>query len=109
MTKEEYLNKMPEDMKEYGESLLDNLAFLKIHMEELKKLPFIEVHPTIKTKQRQTIAAKQYHDYAQTYNNMLSLLMKIMNYQNINSEDDSEIEKGVAALVEFMSQTSNTN
>ena len=104
MTKDEYLKKMPEDMREYGESLLDNLSFLKSHMEELKKLPFIEVHPTIKTKQRQTIAAKQYHDYSQTYNNMLALLMKIMNYQNINAEDESGIEQEVSALVEFMSR-----
>lgn len=109
MTKDEYLQKMPDDMKEWGEALLDNLVFIKSHMEELKKLPFIEVHPTNKNKQRQTVAAKQYHDYSQTYNNMLVLLMKAMNYQNINAEDDTGIEKEVSALVEFMSSTKTSD
>ena len=107
MTKDDYLEKIPEELKEYGESVLDSLTFLKKHLNELQKLPFIEVHPTRPEKQRQTVAAKQYHDYLQSYNNMLVVFMKLMNFQNINGAESSALEEGLNKIVELMSRTPN--
>ena len=54
--------------------LVDDVVFLEERLDELRKLPFIEVHPSDKTKQRPTHSAKQYKELLQQYNNCLKLI-----------------------------------
>lgn len=52
------------------------MLFLEEQLEELKKLPFIKVHPTDPTKQKATPAAIQYRGLLQQYSNIVKLFMK---------------------------------
>ena len=49
--------------------MVDEILFLEGKLAELKKLPFIKVHPTDQTKQKTTPAAKQYKELLQQYTN----------------------------------------
>ena len=55
--------------------LIEDIVFLEIRLEELKKLPFIEVNPKNPIQQRPTPAAKQYKELLQQYNNCLKILL----------------------------------
>jgi hypothetical protein len=57
--------------------LLDEIVFIEARLEELRKLPFIEIHPQNPMKQRATPAAKQYKELLQQYNNSMKLLIKM--------------------------------
>ena len=58
MTRRENLDEIFKDIEDNKKQLinpmLDNIAFLEERMEELKKLPFIQVNPKNKTQQRTT-------------------------------------------------------
>ena len=57
--------------------LVDEILFIEKQLAELKKLPFIKVHPKDPTKQKGTPAAKQYKELLQQYNNSMKLLLKM--------------------------------
>lgn len=56
--------------------LLDEMLFLENRMEQLKELPFIQVHPEDPMKQRATPAAKQYKELLQQYANIIKVVSK---------------------------------
>lgn len=56
--------------------MIDEMALLEERMEEIKKLPFIKVHPDDPTKQKSTPAAKLYKELLQQYTNMVRILMR---------------------------------
>lgn len=56
--------------------IISEMVYLEERLEELKKLPFIEVHPKNKARQRATPAAKQYKELLQQYNNILKTLVR---------------------------------
>ena len=60
-----------------AEQLIDEIIFLEEQMRELKKLPFINVHPKNPALQKSTPAAKQYKEFLQQYNNSLRLLFRL--------------------------------
>lgn len=58
------------------EPMVENFVFLEKQMDELKKLPFIKVHPKNKAMQKATPAAKQYKEFLQQYTNIVKVLEK---------------------------------
>lgn len=57
--------------------LIEELVFLEERLTELKKLPFLKVHPQHPERQKATPAARQYKEYLQQYNNSLKLFLKL--------------------------------
>lgn len=70
---------------------LDEIVFLEEKLEELKKLPFIEVHPKNKTKQRNTPAAKMYKEFLQQYINCIKLVENVVYREK--KLDNQEVEE----------------
>ena len=61
--------------------------------EELKKLPFIKVHPKDSTKQKATTAQKQYKELLQQYVNIIRVLIRATGTDE--SDDESPLRKWV--------------
>lgn len=56
--------------------LVDEMLYLEGQLEIYRELPKIKVHPTDKSKQKATPAAKLYKEYLQQYVNVVKLLVK---------------------------------
>lgn len=69
----EYLCKYDED-EQLLVPLVDELLFLEGRLTELKKLPFIKIHPDNPALQKSTPAAKQYRELLQQYTNIVKVL-----------------------------------
>lgn len=54
--------------------LIDELLFIEGQLEELKKQPFIKVHPTNPANQKQTPAGKLYKDLLASYKDIVRIL-----------------------------------
>ena len=67
-----------EESKELLGEVLDQIIFLEGRLTELKKLPFIEVHPNNPAKQRNTPAAKMYKEFLQQYLNCIKLVEGVL-------------------------------
>lgn len=76
--KEKLLNYLCEDDSDrlMFEPIVENLIFLENQMDELRKLPFIKVHPKNPGLQKATPAAKQYKELLQQYTNIVKVLEK---------------------------------
>lgn len=72
--RDELINIIPEDSLELVNSVIDDVVFLEDRLTELKKLPFIQVHPKDASKQRSTPAAKQYKEFLQQYINCIKMI-----------------------------------
>ena len=72
--RDELIKIIPEDSLELVSSVIDDVVFLEERLTELKKLPFIQVHPQDATKQRSTPAAKQYKEFLQQYINCIKMI-----------------------------------
>ena len=81
------------DPNEYTliQNLLDEVAFLEVRMTELKKLPFIRVHPDKPELMKTTPAARQYKECSQSYMNAVRILVNILH--RIDSEAQDELLK----------------
>lgn len=73
--------------------LIDDVVFLEGQLEELKKLPFIKVHPKDPTKQKATIAQKQYKELLQQYVNIIRVLIRATGTNE--SDEESPLRKWV--------------
>lgn len=67
--------------------LIDEVVFLESKMSELKKMPFIKVHPANPEIQKSTPAAKQYKECMQSYMNAVRILLSILKQSNTSEED----------------------
>lgn len=56
--------------------LVTEMIYLEEQLDELRDLPKIKVHPTDKTKQKTTPAAKLYKEYLQQYTNIVRILIR---------------------------------
>lgn len=65
---------VPDDSLGLVGDVLDEIVFLEGKLTELKKLPFIEIHPKYPTKQRNTPASKQYKEFLQQYINCIKVV-----------------------------------
>jgi hypothetical protein len=80
--------------------LIDEIVFIEEQLRELKKLPFISVHPKNPALQKATPASKQYKEMMQQYNNSLRLLFRLTGDLNGESEEDSPLRQWVKSRKE---------
>ena len=71
--------------------LVTEMVYLEDQLDELRELPKIKVHPTDKTKQKTTPAAKLYKEYLQQYTNIVRILMKATGTDE--SDEESPLRK----------------
>lgn len=72
--RDELIAIVPEESLELVNSVIDDVVFLEERLTELKKLPFIEVHPENPMKQRSTPASKLYKEFLQQYINCIKMI-----------------------------------
>lgn len=89
--REELIKLIGEDSLELVSEVVDEVIFLEGKLTELKKLPFIQVHPQDATKQRNTPAAKMYKEFLQQYINCVKLIESVI-YREKRLEGD-EVEE----------------
>lgn len=65
---------------------VDELLFLEEKLEELRKLPHIEINPRNPAQQRATVAAKEYIKYLQQYNNIVKILSRATGADDADEE-----------------------
>lgn len=82
---------IPEESLELVTSVIDDVIFLEGRLTELKKLPFIQVHPTKPELQRSTPASKQYKEFLQQYINCIKMIEYVI-YKEKRLDGD-EIEE----------------
>lgn len=103
--REELVAIIPEDSLELVNSVIDDIVFLEVRLEELKKLPFIEVHSKNPMKQRTTPAAKQYKEFLQQYINCVKMVESVI-YREKRLEGDEAEE---SPLRKYFRSLSNAN
>lgn len=74
------LDCLDEAPKKVLEKVVDEIIFLEMRLEELRKLPQIKVNPENLGQQRYTPAAKQYKEFLQQYNNCIKILLHAVNH-----------------------------
>lgn len=77
-----------EDKRVLVEQTIEEVLFLEERLIELKKYPFIKVHPTDITKQKSTAAGKQYKEFMQAYLNALKVLNAVVSRDVLGEEDE---------------------
>lgn len=66
------------DQKEIVLPMIEDVVFLEEKLTELRRMPFIRVHPDYPDIQKATQAAKQYKELLQQYNNCIKILSGIL-------------------------------
>ena len=89
--REELVAIIPEESLELVNSVIDDVVFLEDRLTELKKLPFIEVHPRNSMKQRSTPASKLYKEFLQQYINCIKMIEYVI-YKEKRLDGDEETE-----------------
>lgn len=89
--REELVKLIGEESLELVNEVVNEIIFLEGKLEELKKLPFIEVHPKNPVKQRNTPAAKMYKEFLQQYINCIKVIEAVI-YKEKRLEGD-EVEE----------------
>lgn len=77
--------------------LIDEVVFIEKQLVELKKLPFIKVHPQNPTMQKPTAAAKQYKELLQQYNNSIKVLCSMF-HKGKDDNDESPLRMYLRTL-----------
>jgi len=90
--REELLSCISADEKLVGH-LVDEIIYLEDQIAEVKKLPFIKVHPNDPQKQKSTPAARLYVQLNAQYNSAIRTLVSIAN------KDDGEEESPLRAWI----------
>lgn len=101
MTRKEELIKIfenVEDTKGIIMPLIDDVVFLEEQLRELRKLPFIKVHPDYPDIQKPTAASKQYRELLQQYNQCLKILTGVI--RKDNAEEESPLRSYLNSLRE---------
>lgn len=88
---DEVLNLVPEDSRDLVKDVVEEIIFLEGKLEELKKLPFIQVHPSDPNVQRNTPAGKMYKEFLQQYINCVKVIEGVI-YRDKRLEGD-EVEE----------------
>lgn len=104
MTKEERRSELhrifrniDEDERILVDRLIDEVAQLEDTMDELRKYPFIKVHPDDPTRIKSTAASKLYKETSQSYMNAVRILLNTLRKVE-SSEEDALLER----LKEYM-------
>jgi hypothetical protein len=94
--REELIAIIPEDSLNLVTDVVDEIIFLEGKLEELKKLPFIQIHPKNNMLQKSTPAAKQYKEFLQQYINCVKVVEGVIyRDKRLDSEEqeDSPLRK----------------
>lgn len=75
----ELLANADEGTRELVDPMIDELIFMESQLADLRKLPFVKVHPKNPSVQQQTEAAKLYKALIQAYNNTVKTLAVVYN------------------------------
>lgn len=86
-----------EDERILVDRLIDEVVGLEDQMDELRRYPFIKVHPDDPTRIKTTAAAKLYKETSQSYMNAIRILLNTLRKVE-SSEEDALLER----LKEFM-------
>lgn len=78
--------------------LVDEMIELEKRIEEVKRLPFIKVHPEDPMKQKATPAAKLYKELLQQYTNVVKILIRATGVDE--SDDESPLRAWVNSHVD---------
>ena len=89
--KDELLKYAGDELSDLITNLVDEMLFLEAKLSELKKYPFLQVHPKDPAVQRATPAAKQYKEFLQQYNNCVKIIEGII-YKDKRADAD-EVEE----------------
>lgn len=84
--------------------VIDEIIFLENKLNELKKLPFIQVNPKNPAQQRNTPAAKMYKEFLQQYINCIKLVESVI-YKDKRLEGE-EVEE--SPLRKWFRENANT-
>lgn len=101
MTRKEELIKIfenVEDTKGIIMPLIDDVVFLEEQLRELRKMPFIKVHPDYPDIQKPTAASKQYRELLQQYNQCLKILTGVI--RKDNAEEESPLREFIKSRKE---------
>ena len=101
MTRKEELTKIfenVEDTKGIIMPLIDDVVFLEEQLRELRKMPFIKVHPDYPDIQKPTAASKQYRELLQQYNNCIKIMTSII--RKDSPEEESPLRSYLNSLRE---------
>lgn len=77
-----------EDKQKLAKQLIDEADFLEGQLQELRKLPFIKIHPENKEMQKRTEASKLYKEHVQSYCNIVKILNSILQKNSIEESDE---------------------
>ena len=74
--------------KRLVDHLIDECVYYEEQMEELKKLPFINIHPKKPALQKMTPAARLYKEFATSYMNAIRILLNILRKVESSAQDE---------------------
>lgn len=74
--------------KQLIDKLLDEVVFLEERMAELKRLPFLHIHPKNPSLQRVTPAARLYKECSQSYMNAVRILLSTLRKVESTAQDE---------------------
>lgn len=77
-----------EEQQKLAAELLEDAVFIEQQLEELKKLPFIKVHPENPQLQKRTEASKLYKECIQSYCNVIKILSGILRRNAVEEADE---------------------
>lgn len=87
-----YFDNIEDDKKQLAYDTIEEYLFFIGRIQELKKLPYIRVHPKNPSKQALTPAAKLIKEYSQAVDNKRKTLLMIL-YRNETSAADELLKK----------------
>lgn len=91
-----YFDLVDEDKRQFAYDTIDEYIFFRERIEELKKLPYIQVAKKNPEMQRLTPAAKLIKEYSQAVDAKRATLLRIL-----NSVENSAADELLAKLADF--------
>ena len=88
--RDELLKLIPEESLELLDDVIDEVIFLESKLDELRKLPFIQIHPKDNSKQKNTPAAKMYKEFLQQYINCIKVIESVIYRDKRLEVDEAE-------------------
>lgn len=84
----ELFRDVDENEKKLVYQLICEVAYYEVQMEELKKLPFINVNPKNPAQQKTTAAAKLYKEFATSYMNGIRILLNTLRKVETTAQEE---------------------
>jgi hypothetical protein len=88
--RDELVKLIPEESIELLDDVIDEVIFLESKLDELRKLPFIQIHPKDSSKQKNTPAAKMYKEFLQQYINCIKVIESAIYHDKRLEVDEAE-------------------